>query len=172
MLKLKVNDIDIEVEDGLTVLQACELAGAEIPRFCYHERLSIAGNCRMCLVEVVGGPPKPMASCALQVKDLRPGPNGEPPTIKTNSKMVKKAREGVMEFLLINHPLDCPICDQGGECDLQDQALMYGVDFSRYIEPKRAVLDLDLGPLVETHMTRCISCTRCCLLYTSDAADE
>ena len=167
--KIIIDGEEIGVNPAMTILQACEYIDKEIPRFCYHERLSIAGNCRMCLVEVVGGPPKPMASCALQVKDLRPGPNGEPPTIKTNSKMVKKAREGVMEFLLINHPLDCPICDQGGECDLQDQALAYGVDFSRYIEPKRAVLDLDLGPLVETHMTRCISCTRCVRFITEVA---
>ena len=167
--KIIIDDEEIGVNPAMTILQACEYIDKEIPRFCYHERLSIAGNCRMCLVEVVGGPPKPMASCALQVKDLRPGPNGEPPTIKTNSKMVKKAREGVMEFLLINHPLDCPICDQGGECDLQDQALTYGIDFSRYIEPKRAVLDMDLGPLVETHMTRCISCTRCVRFITEVA---
>ena len=167
--KIIIDGEEIGVNPAMTILLACEIIDKEIPRFCYHERLSIAGNCRMCLVEVVGGPPKPMASCALQVKDLRPGPNGEPPTIKTNSKMVKKAREGVMEFLLINHPLDCPICDQGGECDLQDQALVYGVDFSRYIEPKRAVLDLDLGPLVETHMTRCISCTRCVRFITEVA---
>jgi NADH-quinone oxidoreductase subunit G len=153
----------------MTLIQAGEAAGIEIPRFCYHERLSIAGNCRMCLVEVVGGPPKPAASCAMQVKDLRPGPEGQPPVIKTNSPMVKKAREGVMEFLLINHPLDCPICDQGGECDLQDQAMAYGVDFSRYREPKRAVDDLNLGPLVETHMTRCISCTRC-VRFTTEVA--
>jgi NADH-quinone oxidoreductase subunit G len=153
----------------MTLIQACEEAGIEIPRFCYHERLSIAGNCRMCLVEVVGGPPKPAASCAMQVRDLRPGPEGQPPVVKTNSPMVKKAREGVMEFLLINHPLDCPICDQGGECDLQDQAMAYGVDFSRFREPKRAVEDLDLGPLVETHMTRCISCTRC-VRFTTEVA--
>jgi NADH-quinone oxidoreductase subunit G len=151
------------------MIQACEEAGIEIPRFCYHERLSIAGNCRMCLVEVVGGPPKPAASCAMQVRDLRPGPEGQPPVVKTNSPMVKKAREGVMEFLLINHPLDCPICDQGGECDLQDQAMAYGVDFSRFREPKRAVEDLNLGPLVETHMTRCISCTRC-VRFTTEVA--
>ncbi|PIE11388.1 MAG: NADH-quinone oxidoreductase subunit G [Rhodobacterales bacterium] len=160
---------EIEVDPAMTLLQACEQAGVEVPRFCYHERLSIAGNCRMCLVEVVGGPPKPAASCAMQVRDLRPGPEGQPPVVKTNSPMVKKAREGVMEFLLINHPLDCPICDQGGECDLQDQAMAYGVDFSRYREPKRAVTDLDLGPLVETHMTRCISCTRC-VRFTSEVA--
>ena len=167
--KIIIDGEEFSVNPAMTIIQACELVNKEIPRFCYHERLSIAGNCRMCLVEVVGGPPKPMASCALQVKDLRPGPNGEPPVIKTNSKMVKKAREGVMEFLLINHPLDCPICDQGGECDLQDQALSYGVDFSRYTEPKRAVLDIDLGPLVETHMTRCISCTRCVRFITEVA---
>jgi NADH-quinone oxidoreductase subunit G len=167
--KIVIDGKEIEVDPALTLIQACEQAGIEVPRFCYHERLSIAGNCRMCLVEVVGGPPKPAASCAMQVKDLRPGPEGAPPVIKTNSPMVKKAREGVMEFLLINHPLDCPICDQGGECDLQDQAMAYGVDFSRYREPKRAVDDLDLGPLVETHMTRCISCTRC-VRFTSEVA--
>jgi len=167
--KLIIDGIEVEVDPALTLIQACEQAGVEIPRFCYHERLSIAGNCRMCLVEVVGGPPKPAASCAMQVKDMRPGPNGEPPVIKTNSPMVKRAREGVMEFLLINHPLDCPICDQGGECDLQDQAMAYGVDFSRYREPKRASEDLDLGPLVETHMTRCISCTRC-VRFTTEVA--
>ncbi|MDF1871361.1 NADH-quinone oxidoreductase subunit NuoG [Vannielia sp.] len=167
--KIIIDDKEVEVEGALTLIQACEQAGVEVPRFCYHERLSIAGNCRMCLVEVVGGPPKPAASCAMQVKDLRPGKDGEPPVVKTNSPMVKKAREGVMEFLLINHPLDCPICDQGGECDLQDQAMAYGVDFSRYREPKRAVDDLDLGPLVETHMTRCISCTRC-VRFTSEVA--
>ena len=167
--KLIIDGTEIEVDANLTLIQACEQAGVEIPRFCYHERLSIAGNCRMCLVEVVGGPPKPAASCAMQVKDMRPGPNGEPPVIKTNSPMVKKAREGVMEFLLINHPLDCPICDQGGECDLQDQAMAYGVDFSRFREPKRASQDLDLGPLVETKMTRCISCTRC-VRFTTEVA--
>ncbi|RMH46595.1 MAG: NADH-quinone oxidoreductase subunit G [Alphaproteobacteria bacterium] len=167
--KIIIDDREVEVDPALTILQAAEEAGIEIPRFCYHERLSIAGNCRMCLVEVVGGPPKPMASCAMQVRDLRPGPNGEPPVVRTRSPMVKKAREGVMEFLLINHPLDCPICDQGGECDLQDQAVAYGVDFSRYREPKRAVEDLDLGPLVETHMTRCISCTRC-VRFTTEVA--
>ncbi|MGY3439553.1 MULTISPECIES: NADH-quinone oxidoreductase subunit NuoG [unclassified Marinovum] len=167
--KIIIDDTEIEVDGALTLIQACEQAGIEVPRFCYHERLSIAGNCRMCLVEVVGGPPKPAASCAMQVKDLRPGKDGEPPVVKTNSPMVKKAREGVMEFLLINHPLDCPICDQGGECDLQDQAMAYGVDFSRFREPKRAVDDLDLGPLVETHMTRCISCTRC-VRFTTEVA--
>ncbi|MBW4707913.1 NADH-quinone oxidoreductase subunit NuoG [Roseobacter sp. YSTF-M11] len=167
--KVIIDGQEIEVDGAMTLIQACEVAGIEIPRFCYHERLTIAGNCRMCLVEVVGGPPKPAASCAMQVRDLRPGPEGQPPVVKTNSPMVKKAREGVMEFLLINHPLDCPICDQGGECDLQDQAMAYGVDFSRYREPKRATEDLDLGPLVETHMTRCISCTRC-VRFTTEVA--
>ncbi|RKF15008.1 NADH-quinone oxidoreductase subunit G [Roseovarius spongiae] len=167
--KIIIDETEIEVDGALTLIQACEEAGVEIPRFCYHERLSIAGNCRMCLVEVVGGPPKPAASCAMQVRDLRPGPEGQPPQVKTNSPMVKKAREGVMEFLLINHPLDCPICDQGGECDLQDQAMAYGVSFSRLREPKRAVQDIDLGPLVETHMTRCIHCTRCVRFMTEVA---
>ena len=167
--KLIIDDIEVEVDPALTLIQACEQVGIEIPRFCYHERLSIAGNCRMCLVEVVGGPPKPAASCAMQVKDLRGGPEGQPPVVKTNSPMIKKAREGVMEFLLINHPLDCPICDQGGECDLQDQAMAYGVDFSRYREPKRAVDALELGPLVGTAMTRCISCTRCVRFITEVA---
>jgi NADH-quinone oxidoreductase subunit G len=167
--KISIDGIEVEVDGAMTIIQAAEVAGVEIPRFCYHERLTIAGNCRMCLVEVVGGPPKPAASCAMQVKDLRPGPNGEAPLVKTKSPMVKKAREGVMEFLLINHPLDCPICDQGGECDLQDQAMAYGVDFSRYREPKRASEDLNLGPLVETHMTRCISCTRC-VRFTTEVA--
>ncbi|MEO0654436.1 MAG: NADH-quinone oxidoreductase subunit NuoG, partial [Pseudomonadota bacterium] len=164
-----IDDTEIAVDPAMTLIQACEEAGIEIPRFCYHERLSIAGNCRMCLVEVVGGPPKPAASCAMQVKDLRPGPEGAPPQVRTNSPMVKKAREGVMEFLLINHPLDCPICDQGGECDLQDQAMAYGVDFSRFREPKRAVDNLELGPLVGTAMTRCISCTRCVRFITEVA---
>ncbi len=167
--KISIDGIEVEVDGAMTIIQAAEVAGVAIPRFCYHERLTIAGNCRMCLVEVQGGPPKPAASCAMQVKDLRPGPNGELPVVKTNSPMVKKAREGVMEFLLINHPLDCPICDQGGECDLQDQAMAFGVDFSRYREPKRASEDLDLGPLVETKMTRCISCTRC-VRFTSEVA--
>jgi NADH-quinone oxidoreductase subunit G len=167
--KINIDGTEVEVDGAMTLIQACEEAGVEIPRFCYHERLSIAGNCRMCLVEVVGGPPKPAASCAMQVRDLRPGPEGQPPVVKTNSPMVKKAREGVMEFMLINHPLDCPICDQGGECDLQDQAMAYGVDFSRFREPKRAVDDLNLGPLVSTAMTRCISCTRC-VRFTSEVA--
>jgi NADH-quinone oxidoreductase subunit G len=161
MAKVKVDNIELDVPPEFTLLQACEAAGAEIPRFCFHERLSIAGNCRMCLIEVKGGPPKPVASCAMTVRDLRPGPNGEPPEMFTKSKMVKKAREGVMEFLLINHPLDCPICDQGGECDLQDQAMAYGVDGSRFVENKRAVEDKYIGPLVKTIMTRCIHCTRC-----------
>ncbi|UYV35967.1 NADH-quinone oxidoreductase subunit NuoG [Rhodobacteraceae bacterium D3-12] len=167
--KIIIDDKEVEVDGAMTLIQACEEAGIEVPRFCYHERLSIAGNCRMCLVEVVGGPPKPTASCAMQVKDLRPGPEGQPPVVKTNSPMVKKAREGVMEFLLINHPLDCPICDQGGECDLQDQAMAYGGAHSRFNEPKRAVDDLDLGPLVGTCMTRCISCTRC-VRFTTEVA--
>jgi NADH-quinone oxidoreductase subunit G len=160
MTKLIIDGKEIDVPAEYTLLQACEAAGAEIPRFCYHERLSIAGNCRMCLVEVKGGP-KPVASCAWGVRDCRPGPNGEPPVISTRSPMVKKAREGVMEFLLINHPLDCPICDQGGECDLQDQAMGYGVDTSRFAENKRAVEDKYLGALVKTSMNRCIQCTRC-----------
>jgi NADH-quinone oxidoreductase subunit G len=153
MPKLTVDGIEIEVPAGATVLQACEAAGKEIPRFCYHERLSIAGNCRMCLVEVAPGPPKPQASCAL--------PAAEGQMIRTDSPMVKKAREGVMEFLLINHPLDCPICDQGGECDLQDQSLAYGKGHSRYDENKRAVTEKYMGPIVKTAMTRCIQCTRC-----------
>jgi NADH-quinone oxidoreductase subunit G len=160
MTKIIVDGKEIDVPAEYTLLQACEAAGAEIPRFCYHERLSIAGNCRMCLVEVKGGP-KPVASCAWGVRDCRPGPKGEPPEISTRSPMVKKAREGVMEFLLINHPLDCPICDQGGECDLQDQAMGYGVDTSRFAENKRAVEDKYLGALVKTSMNRCIQCTRC-----------
>ncbi|UFX41985.1 NADH-quinone oxidoreductase subunit NuoG [Bradyrhizobium sp. 41S5] len=160
MSKIIVDGKEIDVPPEYTLLQACEEAGAEIPRFCYHERLSIAGNCRMCLVEVKGGP-KPVASCAWAVRDCRPGPKGEPPEISTRSPMVKKAREGVMEFLLINHPLDCPICDQGGECDLQDQAMGYGVDTSRFAENKRAVEDKYLGALVKTSMNRCIQCTRC-----------
>ncbi len=169
MAKLKVDGKDIEVPDHYTLLQAAEAAGAEVPRFCFHERLSIAGNCRMCLVEVKGGPPKPQASCAMGVRDLRPGPNGEPPEMLTNSPMVKKAREGVMEFLLINHPLDCPICDQGGECDLQDQAMAFGVESSRFHENKRAVEDKYIGPLVKTVMNRCIHCTRC-VRFTTEVA--
>ncbi len=169
MAQIKVDGELIEVPDHYTLMQAAEAAGAEIPRFCYHERLSVAGNCRMCLVEVKGGPPKPQASCAIGVKDIRGGPNGEPPEMFTNTPMVKKAREGVMEFLLINHPLDCPICDQGGECDLQDQAMAYGVDSSRYHENKRAVEDKYIGPLVKTIMTRCIHCTRC-VRFTTEVA--
>jgi NADH-quinone oxidoreductase subunit G len=160
MTKLIVDDKEIDVPPEYTLLQACEAAGAEIPRFCFHERLSIAGNCRMCLVELVGLP-KPVASCAWGVRDCRPGSEGEPPVVKTRSPMTRKAREGVMEFLLINHPLDCPICDQGGECDLQDQAMAYGVDSSRFRENKRAVEDKYLGALVKTSMNRCIQCTRC-----------
>ncbi|MGJ0535740.1 NADH-quinone oxidoreductase subunit NuoG [Methylocystis sp.] len=169
MTKILVDGVEVDVPGEFTLLQACEQAGAEIPRFCYHERLSIAGNCRMCLVEVKGGPPKPQASCAMSVKDLRPGPNGAPPEVLTKSPMVKKAREGVMEFLLINHPLDCPICDQGGECDLQDQALVFGVDSSRFHENKRAVEDKYIGVLVKTEMNRCIHCTRC-VRFTAEVA--
>jgi NADH-quinone oxidoreductase subunit G len=157
----KVNGVEVEFEPGMTVLQVAELAGEEIPRFCYHERLSIAGNCRMCLVEVKPGPPKPQASCAL--------PAAEGQEIFTKTPMVKKAREGVMEFLLINHPLDCPICDQGGECDLQDQAMGYGRDDSRYDENKRAVEEKAMGPLIKTVMTRCIQCTRCVRFITEVA---
>jgi NADH-quinone oxidoreductase subunit G len=167
--KILVDGVEVDVPGEFTLLQACEEAGAEVPRFCYHERLSIAGNCRMCLVEVKGGPPKPQASCAMAVKDLRPGPNGAPPEVFTKSPMVKKAREGVMEFLLVNHPLDCPICDQGGECDLQDQALAFGGDSSRFHENKRAVEDKYIGPLVKTEMNRCIHCTRC-VRFTAEVA--
>ncbi|HEX2801857.1 MAG TPA: NADH-quinone oxidoreductase subunit NuoG, partial [Phenylobacterium sp.] len=157
----KVDGVETEFEPGMTVLQVAELAGKEIPRFCYHERLSIAGNCRMCLVEVKPGPPKPQASCAL--------PAAENMEIFTDTPMVKKARHGVMEFLLINHPLDCPICDQGGECDLQDQAMGYGRDDSRYAENKRAVEEKFMGPLIKTVMTRCIQCTRCVRFITEVA---
>jgi len=166
--KIIVDGAEIDVPPDYTLLQACEAAGAEIPRFCFHERLSIAGNCRMCLVELAGSP-KPVASCAWAVRDCRPGPKGEPPEVKTRSPMVRKAREGVMEFLLINHPLDCPICDQGGECDLQDQAMAYGVDSSRFQENKRAVEDKYLGALVKTSMNRCIQCTRCVRFATEVA---
>ena len=161
MPKVTVDGVELEVPAGVTALQACEMAGKEIPRFCYHERLSVAGNCRMCLVEVSPGPPKPAASCALPVADGM--------EIKTDSEMVRKARNGVMEFLLINHPLDCPICDQGGECDLQDQAMAYGRDGSRFQEHKRAVKDKHMGPLVKTIMTRCIHCTRCVRFATEIA---
>ncbi len=164
MPTVKVDGVELEVAPGTTVLQACEQAGKEIPRFCYHERLSIAGNCRMCLVEISPGPPKPAASCAMPCADKM--------EIKTDSPMVKKARRGVMEMLLINHPLDCPICDQGGECDLQDQALFYGFDRSRFAENKRAVKDKDFGPLIETNMTRCIHCTRCVRFATEVAGVE
>ena len=160
MLKLKVNNIDTEVEEGLTVLQACEKAGVEIPKFCYHEKLSIAGNCRMCLVEIEKFP-KPIASCAM--------PAAEGMNIKTNTSFVEKARKGVMEFLLANHPLDCPVCDQGGECDLQDQSMFYGIDKSRYKENKRAVPEKNMGPLIKTQMTRCIHCTRCIRFATEVA---
>ena len=160
MPKLKVNEIEIEVEEGLTVLQACEKAGVEIPRFCYHEKLSIAGNCRMCLVEMEKSP-KPIASCAM--------PAAEGMNIKTNTPKVEKARKGVMEFLLVNHPLDCPVCDQGGECDLQDQSMFYGVDKSRFKENKRSVPDKNMGPLIKTQMTRCIHCTRCVRFATEIA---
>src|SRR5215216_2241276 len=169
MPAIKVDGVQIDVPADFTLLQAAEAAGAEIPRFCFHERLSIAGNCRMCLIEVKGGPPKPQASCAMSVRDIRGGPNGELPEVLTKTPMVKKAREGVMEFLLINHPLDCPICDQGGECDLQDQAMAYGVDASRYQENKRAVEDKYVGPLVKTIMNRCIHCTRC-IRFVSEVA--
>jgi len=169
--KLIIDTKEIEVPDGITLIQACGLAGVEIPRFCYHERLSIAGNCRMCLVEVAGMP-KPVASCAMSVNDLRPGRDGTPPTIITDSETVKRAREGVLEFLLINHPLDCPICDQGGECDLQDQTMAYGFDASRFADNKRAVEDKYLGPLIETYMTRCIHCTRCIRFMTEVAGVE
>jgi NADH-quinone oxidoreductase subunit G len=169
MSRIVIDGKEIDVPADYTLLQACEAAGAEVPRFCFHERLSIAGNCRMCLVEVKGGPPKPTASCAMAVKDLRPGPKGEPPVVETNSPMARKARQGVMEFLLINHPLDCPICDQGGECDLQDQAMAYGVDTSRYHENKRAVENKYIGPLVKTVMNRCIHCTRC-VRFTTEVA--
>ena len=168
MTKLVVDGKQIEVPPEYTLLQACEAAGAEIPRFCFHERLSIAGNCRMCLVELKGSP-KPIASCAWAVRDCRPGPKGEPPEVSTRTPMVRKAREGVMEFLLINHPLDCPICDQGGECDLQDQAMAYGIDASRYRENKRAVEDKYVGALVKTVMNRCIHCTRCVRFMTEVA---
>src|SRR5438477_3746067 len=164
MPKVTVDGVEIEVPQGATVLQACELAGKEIPRFCYHERLSIAGNCRMCLVEVEPGPPKPQASCAL------PAADGQ--AIRTDTAKVKKASEGVGEFLLINHPLDCPICDQGGECDLQDQAMAYGFDRGRFEENKRAVRDKDFGPLVATSMNRCIHCTRCIRFLTEIAGVE
>src|SRR6201996_7967175 len=168
MTKLIVDGKEIEVPPEYTLLQACEAAGAEIPRFCYHERLSIAGNCRMCLIEVVGIP-KPQASCAMGVKDLMPNKDGSPKVLSTRSPMVRKAREGVMEFLLINHPLDCPICDQGGECDLQDQSMAYGIDSSRYHENKRAVEDKYMGALVKTSMNRCIQCTRCVRFATEVA---
>jgi NADH-quinone oxidoreductase subunit G len=165
MAKIVVDGHEIDVPADYTILQACEAAGAQIPRFCYHERLSVAGNCRMCLVEVKGAP-KVVASCSQQVKDQRPGPNGEPPEVFTNSQKVQNSRKGVMEFLLINHPLDCPVCDQGGECDLQDQAVVYGGAETRYCEQKRAVEEKNMGPLIKTEMTRCIQCTRCVRFVT------
>ncbi len=168
MTKLIIDGTEVDVPAEYTLLQACEEAGAEIPRFCYHERLSIAGNCRMCLVELKGAP-KPVASCAWAVRDCRPGPKGEAPEVFTKTPMVRKARNGVMEFLLINHPLDCPICDQGGECDLQDQAMAFGVDSSRFAENNRAVEDKYIGPLVRTSMNRCIHCTRC-VRFTAEVA--
>src|ERR1700710_1420690 len=171
MTKLIVDGKEIDVPAEFTLLQACEAAGPEIPRFCFHERLSIAGNCRMCLIEVVGIP-KPQASCAMAVKDLPPNRDGTPKVLSTRSPMVRKAREGVMEFLLINHPLDCPICDQGGECDLQDQAMGYGRDDSRYAENKRAVEEKFMGPLIKTIMTRCIQCTRCVRFITEVAGQS
>src|ERR1700683_5136012 len=167
--KIVIDGKEIDVPAEYTLLQACEAAGAEIPRFCFHERLSIAGNCRMCLVEVKGGPPKPTASCAMAVKDLRPGPNGEPPVVLTNSPMARKARKGVMELLLINHPLDCPICDQGRECARQAQGMCYGAASSRCAEKKRAVEDKYIGALVKTSMNRCIQCTRC-VRFTTEVA--
>src|SRR6187399_965878 len=168
MAKIIIDGTEVDVPPEFTLLQAAEAAGAEIPRFCFHERLSIAGNCRMCLVELIGSP-KPVASCAWGVRDCRPGPNGEPHVVNTKTPLVRKAREGVMEFLLINHPLDCPICDQGGECDLQDQAMAYGVDNTRYHENKRAVEDKYIGVLVKTIMNRCIHCTRCVRFATEVA---
>ena len=168
MTKIIVDGHEADVPPEYTLLQACEAAGAEIPRFCFHERLSIAGNCRMCLIEVAGVP-KPQASCAMAVKDLMPNKDGSPKVLSTRSPMVRKAREGVMEFLLINHPLDCPICDQGGECDLQDQSMAYGIDASRFHENKRAVEDKYLGALVKTSMNRCIQCTRCVRFATEVA---
>jgi NADH-quinone oxidoreductase subunit G len=169
--QLIVDGTPITVEDGTTLMHACEAAGAVIPRFCYHERLSIAGNCRMCLVEVQGSP-KPVASCAMLVNDLPPNKDGSPKIVGTTTPLVKKAREGVMEFLLINHPLDCPICDQGGECDLQDQAMAFGIGGSRYHENKRAVEEKHIGPLIKTMMTRCIHCTRCVRYMTEVAGVE
>ncbi|HEY6920619.1 MAG TPA: 2Fe-2S iron-sulfur cluster-binding protein, partial [Methyloceanibacter sp.] len=171
MPKLIINGKEHEMPNGITLIQACDIAGVEIPRFCYHERLSIAGNCRMCLIEVAGMP-KPVASCAMSVNDLRPARDGTPPTIVTDSETVKKAREGVLEFLLINHPLDCPICDQGGECDLQDQTMAYGFDASRFQDNKRAVEEKYLGPLIDTYMNRCIHCTRCIRFMTEVAGVE
>ncbi len=167
-IKILINGDEYEFEENLTLIQALEVTDIEVPRFCYHDKLSIAGNCRMCLVEVKGAP-KPVASCHFSLSDLRPGPNGELPEVLTNTEQVHHARKGAMEFLLVNHPLDCPICDQGGECDLQDQALHYGINKSRYKENKRAVDNKNIGPLVKTTMTRCIHCTRC-VRFTSEVA--
>jgi len=163
MAKVTIDGVEHEVQDGITILQACQSVGAEIPHFCYHERLAIAGNCRMCLVEMEKSP-KPVASCAMPV--------GDGMVIHTQSEKARKARQGVMEFLLINHPLDCPICDQGGECDLQDQAMAYGYDRTRYVDDKRAVSDKEMGPLIKTIMTRCIHCTRCIRFATEIAGVE
>ena len=164
-VQIEINGLVVSVKAGSTVLQACEAAGVEVPRFCYHERLLVAGNCRMCLIEVVGAP-KPQAACALPVTL---GPGGSIMKVVTDSPMVKKAREGVLEMMLVNHPLDCPICDQGGECDLQDQSMAFGTDRSRMFEAKRSVEDKDRGPLVQTVMTRCIHCTRC-IRFSSEVA--
>jgi NADH dehydrogenase (ubiquinone) Fe-S protein 1 len=161
MISLEINDKPVRVTQGSTVIQACDAAGIQIPRFCYHEQLSVAGNCRMCLVDIAGGPPKPQASCAMPAM---PGMK-----VYTDSPKVRKAREGVMEFLLANHPLDCPVCDQGGECDLQDQSVHFGNDRGRFYEMKRGVADKDIGPLIKMTMTRCIHCTRC-VRYTSEIA--
>ena len=169
MSKIIIDGKELDVPAEYTLLQACEAAGAEIPRFCFHERLSIAGNCRMCLVEVKGGPPKPTASCAMAVQDLGPARRASRRSSRPIRRWRARRAQGVMEFLLINHPLDCPICDQGGECDLQDQAMAYGVDSSRFHENKRAVEDKYIGPLVKTSMNRCIQCTRCVRFATEVA---
>ena len=167
MPKIIIDGKDFEVEENLSIIQACEVSGVEIPRFCYHEKLSVAGNCRMCLVDIEdarGMSPKPVASCAMQVSDgLK---------IHTKTQRVKKAREGVMEFLLINHPLDCPICDQGGECDLQDQSVAYGLGGSRYEQNKRSVENKDMGPFIKTEMNRCIHCTRCVRFSTEVSGSD
>ena len=170
--KISIDGIEVEVDGAMTIIQAAEVAGVEIPRFCYHERLTIAGNCRMCLVEVVGGPPKPAASCAMQVRDLRPGLEGQAPVVKTKSPMVKKAREGVMEFLLINHPLDCPICDQAGECRLQEFSVGFGRGQSRFQDEKvHKPKNQDIGARIVLDDERCIMCSRC-VRFSSEIADE